>query len=214
MRWFRGTTDAQAKPESTSKGGQRISRRSTGFAEFMRTLAGTENLAVLDLGPTSSANISFLTQLGGRVYNEDILRGSRDHSYFSKQEDGTEKLDPQKFFAENMNHPEGLFDAVLCWDVADYLDEALVKPAVERIHKSMKPKGVLLAFFHTKDAGPESPYCRYRIVNKETVELEPGPDFRLQRIFNNRHVENLFKEFASLKFFLGKDNIREVLVVR
>ena len=214
MRWFRGTTDAQAKPESTGKGGQRVSRRSTGFAEFMRTLTGAENLAVLDLGPTSSANISFLTQLGGRVYNEDILRGSRDHSYFSKQEDGTEKLDPQKFFAENLNHQEGLFDAVLCWDVADYLDEALVKPAVERIHKSMKPKGILLAFFHTKDAGPESPYCRYRIVNKETVELEPGPDFRLQRIFNNRHVENLFKEFASLKFFLGKDNIREVLVVR
>src|SRR5947209_1293951 len=214
MRWFRGTTDAQAKSESTSKGGQRVSRRSTGFAEFMRTLAGIEDLAVLDLGPTSSANISFLTQFGGRVYNEDILRASRDPGYLSKQEDGTEKLDPQKFFAENLNHEENRFDAVLCWDVADYLDEALVKPMVERIHKSMKPRGVLLAFFHTKDAGPESPYCRYHIMSKEVLELEPGPDFRLQRIFNNRHVENLFKEFASKKFFLGKDNIREILVVR
>jgi hypothetical protein len=38
--------------------------------------------------------------------------------------------------------------------------------------------------------------------------------FRLQRVFNNRHIENLFKDFASRKFFLGRDNIREVLVVR
>ena len=213
MRWFRGTTDTQAKPEPKAKG-QRVSRRSTGFTEFTRTLGSFEDLAVLDLGPTSSANISFLTNFGGRVYNEDVLRSSRDTSYFTQQDDGTMKLDPAKFFAENLNHPENRFDAVLCWDVADYLDEALVKPMVERIHKSLKPKGVLLAFFHTKDAGPDSPYCRYHIMSKEVLELEPGPDFRLQRIFNNRHVENLFKEFASLKFFLGKDNIREILVVR
>ena len=38
--------------------------------------------------------------------------------------------------------------------------------------------------------------------------------FKLQRIFNNRHIENLFKDFASRKFFLGRDNIREVLMVR
>jgi len=213
MRWFRGTADTQAKPQSKATS-QRVSRRSTGFTEFTRTLAGFENLAVLDLGPTSSANISFLTNFGGRVYNEDVLRSSRDTSYFTRQDDGTMKLDPAKFFAENLNHPENRFDAVLCWDVADYLDEALVKPMVERIHKSLKPKGVLLAFFHTKDAGPDSPYCRYHIMSKEVLELEPGPDFRLQRIFNNRHAENLFKDFASLKFFLGKDNIREILVVR
>jgi hypothetical protein len=38
--------------------------------------------------------------------------------------------------------------------------------------------------------------------------------FQLQRVFNNRHIENLFHDFASIKFFLARDNIREVLVVR
>jgi len=37
---------------------------------------------------------------------------------------------------------------------------------------------------------------------------------RLQRVFNNRHIENLFRDFASIKFFLARDAIREVLVVR
>jgi hypothetical protein len=39
-------------------------------------------------------------------------------------------------------------------------------------------------------------------------------NFALQRVFNNRHIENLFRDFASIKFFLSRDNVREVLVVR
>jgi SAM-dependent methyltransferase len=214
MKWFRGSGHAEAKPVIEKGAGHRTSRRSTGFTEFTRSLRGDEALSVLDLGPTSSANISFLTGFGGRVYNEDILRASRDKSYFTRQADGSEALDPEKFFAENLNYPENHFNAILCWDVPDYLHESLVKPMVERIHTILRPHGVLLAFFHTKDAGPDSPYCRYHIASGEVLDLEPTPDFRLQRIFNNRHIENLFKGYSSLKFFLARDNVREVLVVR
>jgi hypothetical protein len=72
----------------------------------------------------------------------------------------------------------------------------------------------MLAFFHTNDAGLESLYCRHHIVKKDTLELEPLQGFRVQRIFNNRDIENLFQDFSSRKFFLGRDNIREVLMVR
>ena len=212
MRWFRGSGEAPTK--SVSKGGpQRISRRSTGFAEFTRTLAGFRDPAILDLGPTSSANISFLTQYGGRVYNEDILRAAREFVSAHKPADA-DSIDPKTFFAENLEHPEHRFDAILGWDIPDYLHEALVKPMVERISRILRPGGILLAFFHTKDAGPDFPYCRYHISQGDVLDLEPVPDFRLQRIFNNRHIENLFKDFSSLKFFLARDNIREVLAVR
>ena len=85
---------------------------------------------------------------------------------------------------------------------------------VERICSVLKPGGVLLAFFHTRDAGPEAPYFRYHIAGPDTLELQPVPRFRLQRVFNNRHIENLFHDYKSLKFFLARDYIREVLVVR
>lgn len=213
-RWFRGSGEG-TKPSATAKAAPRTSRRCIGLGEFLRGLSGAqERLSVLDLGPTSPANISFLTEMEARVYNEDVLRATRDPSYMARQEDGTEQLDSQKFFAENCNYAEGTFDAILFWDLADYLPEALVKPLVERIQVILKPKGILLALFHTKDAGPESPYYRYHIAGRDVLELEQGPNFRLQRIFNNRHVENLFKEFSSRKFFLGRDNIREVIVVR
>jgi SAM-dependent methyltransferase len=149
-----------------------------------------------------------------RVYNDDILRSAQEPSVRRRKEDGSETIDLEKFLAENLAYPDGHFDAIFCWDAADYLPEELVKPVVEKLHALLKPKGVLLAFFHTKDAGPDSPYCHYHIVQPDTLELEEGPTRRLQRIFNNRHIENLFKDFASRKFFLGRDNIREVIIVR
>jgi len=193
---------------------QRISRRSTGFQEFIRDIAKTEGQRILDLGPTSPSNISFITGLGHRAYNEDVLLASHDPALIKQEPDGTKSLDVPRFLSENLAHEKELFDAVLLWDVPDYLDERLVKPVVERIHKVTKPGGVLLGFFHTRDAGPNAPYYRYHIADKDTLELQRGPQFALKRVFNNRHIENLFHDFHSLKFFLGRDNIREVLVVR
>jgi len=216
MRWFRGADSSQAKPQEGAKGAPRTRRTCIGLGEFMRNLSGSgeQKLCVLDLGPTSPTNIALLTELGVRVFNEDVLSESQDYSYAVAQEDGSSQIDPTRFFAENMDYPAGQFDAILFWDIADYLPETLVKPLVERLQTMLKPKGHLLAFFHTKDAGAESLYSRNHIVQKDILELEPIQGFKLQRIFNNRHIENLFKDFASRKFFLGRDNIREVLMVR
>jgi hypothetical protein len=216
MRWLRGADSSSSKREGSAKSAPRTRRHCIGLGDFIRNLSGSgeRKMCVLDLGPTSPTNIALLTELGARVYNEDILRESQDQNYFVKQEDGSLQLDPSRFFAENLDYPAGHFDAILFWDVADYLPETLVKPLVERLQAMLKPQGNLLAFFHTKDAGPESLYSRHHIVQKDELELEPIQGFRLQRIFNNRHIENLFKDFASRKFFLGRDNIREVLMVR
>ncbi len=216
MRWFRGADSSQQKTADSSKTAPRTSRRCIGLGEFMSSLSGPgeQKISVLDLGPTSPTNIALFTDLGVRIYNEDILRESQDPAYLVKQEDGSMQIDLDKFFSENLDYPAECFDAILFWDVADFLPEILVKPLVERLQIMLKVKGNLLAFFHTKDGGPESLYSRHHIVQKDMLEMEPVQGFRLQRIFNNRHIENLFKDFASRKFFLGRDNIREVLMVR
>ena len=100
------------------------------------------------------------------------------------------------------------------WDLADFLPEPLVKPLIERIHVAMKPGGILLAFFHTKDAGPRGAVLPLQHRLQRYPRVATGSPFRLQRVFNNRHVENLFRDYGSIKFFLGRDNIREVLVIR
>jgi SAM-dependent methyltransferase len=226
---FRGVPAASGGEGAQS--GARVPRRSNGLSELSRTFRGQEGLCVLDLGPTSPQNISYLTGLGHRTYNEDVLLASRDSGLLKTGDDGQSVIDVDRFLEENLRYENEFFDAVLCWDAPDYLPADLVKPLVQRLHAVTKPKGLLLGFFHTRDAGPDEPYHRYHIGDAETVEMQrilppppgttppaSGPGryhhFRLQRIFNNRHIENLFHDFSSIKFFLGRDNIREVLVVR
>jgi len=231
MKLFRGPSggpEAEAPPPA-----QKLTRRSSGLGELARLWEGDEPLCVLDLGSTSATNIRFFTGLGHKIYSEDLLVASTDPSLVTKDEEGNAILDSRQFLADNLVYPAAHFDAVLCWNLPDYLDESLVRPVMGRFWSVLKPGGVLLAFFHTKDAGPDSPCYRFHIVGKDTLEMQRivlkrearrGPTgavhtaiadgSRLQRVFNNRHIETLFRDFASIKFFLARDNVREVLVVR
>ncbi len=231
MKLFR--TASSPDPNAATQSTQRLTRRSSGLGELAKSFASTDPVCVLDLGSTSAANIRYLTERGHKIYSEDLLVASTDQSLITKDEQGATILDSKRFVAENLTYPNAQFDVVLCWNLADYLDESLVKPVVGRLWSVLKPGGVLLAFFHTREAGPDSQCYRYHIVGPDTLETQPieikkearrGPTgavhtavssgFRLQRVFNNRHIENLFRDFASIKFFLSRDNIREVLVVR
>jgi SAM-dependent methyltransferase len=232
MKLFRGSTDSAPgiKPAQVM---QRLTRRSSGLAELARLLKSEEPRCILDIGSTSAGNIRYLTERGHKIYSEDLLEASTDPSLLTKDEHGQRVLDHKKFLAENLLYSSAQFDIVLCWNLADYLDESLVKPVVARLWSMMKPGGMLLAFFHTREAGPDAPCYRYHIVGNDTLEMQhigarrdlrKGPtgavhtaiekSFRLQRVFNNRHIENLFRDFSSIKFFLTRDNVREVLVVR
>jgi len=231
MKLFRGSSsEAQAATPQTA---QKLTRRSSGLAELARLWDSETPLCVLDLGSTSPSNIRFFTERSHRIYSEDLLVASTDPGLVTKDEDGNVILDSRKFLADNLVYPAAHFDVVLCWNLADYLDESLVRPVMGRLWSVLKPGGMLLAFFHTKDAGPDSPCFRFHIMGKDTLEMQRivlkrearrGPTgavhtavtdgFRLQRVFNNRHIETLFRDFASIKFFLARDNVREVLVVR
>jgi len=195
------------------------------MAEISRLLNSQEGLCVLDLGSTSASNIRFLTEKGHKNYSEDLLQASLDPDLRIKDADGNWVTDSKKFLDENLTYGNALFDIVLCWNLPDYMEESLVKPAVDRLWSIMKPGGLLLAFFHTRDAGADAPCYRFHITATDMLEMQeiklPGlsrkddkHSLRLQRVFNNRHIENLFRDFASIKFFLARDNIREVLVVR
>ena len=221
MKLFRSSSNPAATPATP----QKLTRRSSGIGEISRLLNSQENLCILDMGATSANNIRFFTEKGHKNYSEDLLRAALDPALRMKDEEGKTVLDTKKFLEDNLTYPNAHFDVVLCWNLPDYMEESLVKPTVDRLWSVMKPGGLLLVFFHTRDAGPDSKCYRYHVTGTDLLEMSeiklpalgrPGEKEspRLQRVFNNRHIENLFRDFASIKFFLSRDNIREVLVVR
>jgi SAM-dependent methyltransferase len=232
MKLFRGSSGG-SENSAQAQAPQKLTRRSSGMGELSRTWTTDTPLCVLDLGSTSPLNIRYFTERGHKIYSEDLLAASTEPNLITKDEEGKVVLDSRQFLADNLVYPAAHFDTVLCWNLPDYLDESLVRPVMGRLWSVLKPGGMLLAFFHTKDAGPDSPCYRFHIIGQDTLEMQRivlrrearrGPTgavhtaitegFQLQRVFNNRHIETLFRDFASIKFFLARDNVREVLVVR
>src|SRR6266852_374746 len=227
MKFF-GSSDSTAQDAAAAQRAK-LPRRSCSLAQLIKSLDSEETLCILDLGSTSPANIRYCTERGHKIYSDDLLVSSTDPSLVTKDETGKTVLDSKRFLEENLVFPAAQFDIVLCWNLPDYLDESLVKPVVGRLWSLLKPGGSLLAFFHTQEAGPDAPCYRYHIVGLDTLEMQlidhrgeakkgapraASNNFRLQRVFNNRNIENLFRDFGSIKFFLARDNVREVLVVR
>jgi SAM-dependent methyltransferase len=213
LKFLRGSSKSDAASAAAGRAPIRSQRSSSGLKEFSKHIGPEEPRVILDLGPTSPTNLMRLTGMGHKVYNEDLLTASLDPRYIVKKE-GKAELSPQDFFADSLVFDEASLDAVLAWDLPDYLPEALVKPMVDRLHRALRPGGVLLGFFHTREAGSEAPYHRYHITGAETLDVQVVERFKLARVFNNRHIENLFHDFKSVKFFLARDHFREVLVVR
>src|SRR6266487_740739 len=223
MKFFRSSSGSSATVSDQPPA--RLTRRSSGLGELAKLMASEDPLCILDLGYTSATNIRFFTGRGHKIYSEDLLEASTDPELVTKDEQGNKVLDSKKFLDENLSFTNTQFDIVLCWNLADYMDESLVKPVVGRLWSMIKPGGQLLAFFHTREAGPDAPCYRFHIVGSDVLEMQTivvpkevrrgttvgvqpaaGVGFRLQRVFNNRHIENLFRDFASIKFFLARDN--------
>src|SRR5580704_9958739 len=170
MKLFRGSSGGAEA--ATPQVAQKLTRRSSGLGELSRLWEADTPLCVLDLGSTSPSNIRFFTEGSHKIYSEDLLVASTDPSLLTKDEQGAAVLDSRRFLADNLVYPAAHFDAVLCWNLPDYLDESLVKPVVGRLWSVLKPGGLLLAFFHTRDAGPDSPCHRCHIVGTDTLEMQ------------------------------------------
>jgi hypothetical protein len=196
--------------------GPRIPRHSSGWSAMLKHLKSEEALRVLDIGPTSPSNINFLTGLGHSIYMADIVTEA-NHGEWAKRvdEDGASApVDIDGFFERNMDFSGRVFDVVLLWTTLDYLPAHFLEPMIARLHASLKPKGRILAFFHTKITGPDSIFYRYHVTDSDSVEMQQAERYAVRQVHTNRKIEKLFSGYESCKFFLAKDNVYEVIVTR
>src|SRR3990167_261918 len=102
-------------------------RRSNALREFCHGVQSPPGLQILDLGSASQANVSFITNLGHKLYTEDLFRTLVKVE--SGRAGGAEPVvDEERFFRENLDYPEAHFDGILCWDLLDFLSDPLVGP--------------------------------------------------------------------------------------
>ena len=186
-------------------------RPSRGLEEFFGQIRGLSGLTILDLGGATQKNVNFITDLGHRLYSEDFLRIL--HETFGA--DGADQSNPGRidyFLKQTLDYPEGQFDGVLVWDALEYLAPALLTAVVERLQYIVRPKSYLLAFFHADDKQELVQTYTFRIEGVSALEVSQQGLRRPVQLFNNRSVEKLFGQFDSVKFFLTRERLREVIV--
>jgi len=205
-------------PESTES-----TRVSNGLKEFLWNLDGLGRGTLLDLGPAWQTTLSFFIERGFRVSSEDILRGWK--SFLTEEEmrlrndaNASETLDmtasgrATRFLTENLQYPRTSFDAVLLWDLLDYLDPALVKQMIANLTELLRPGGVILAMFHSKK--PEG-FQRYRVSDSNTLQvISTAIICPAQKVYQNREIQDLFGRYRTMKSFVGRDQLRETLFIK
>jgi hypothetical protein len=211
LRQVLGQTESSTEGAEQSAGA--LLRPSKGLREFCGAIRSPEGLQILDLGAASQSNVNFLTGLGHRLCTEDLHRCLELFTSRSMVTADPE-TEAERFFRENLQYHPAQFDGVLCWDLFDFLPDALVKPLAGRLFDLVKPGGHLLTFFHSGQPGQLLPVCQYRISTQDQLQVNERAQGKLRRAINNRGIESLFKNFSSLKFFLTKDSLREVVIVR
>jgi hypothetical protein len=205
VRFF-GGSDAK---DAAAKAAARITRVSSGWSHLLKSLRDAEGQRILDIGPTSSTNINFLTNLGHSIYMANLAAEAADARWKPAEPD--QPFPIEAFMQENLDFTGRRFDTILLWDALDYLDAPTRKAVVTRFHEVLEPGGQLLAFFHIK---PETGLYRYHLREDGQVEAQQTSNLAVKDILNNRQIENLFGDYSSYKFFLAKDNLREVIVTR
>jgi len=188
------------------------SRQSRGLEQFFSAFRDQSGLSILDLGGARQENINFITSLGHKFYGEDFLR------FFGEcfSEDAADQSNAGRidyFLRQSLEYEDEQFDGVLAWDVLEYMDPPLLAATADRLFRVLKPKGYLLAFFHSAERRETVPCCRFRILDVGTIEVsQQGGRAGAPHLFNNRSLEKLFQNFESVKFFLTRDRMREVIV--
>jgi len=107
----------------------RVSRIPADGTKYCIGCAGEESLRVLDIGPTSSTNINFITELGHSIYLANLVEDAAKNDWSLPQENGEGmRFDVDRFLAAHLNFSGRGFDVVLFWDTADYLPQELLVP--------------------------------------------------------------------------------------
>jgi SAM-dependent methyltransferase len=190
-------------------------RHSHGLDQFCASLEERPGLSILDLAGASQSTVSFVTNYGHRLYSDDFLHqlgacfGDGD---FYENQSNPRKV--EQFLETSLTFDDASFDGVLVWDTLQFLSAPLLQIVMERLHRILRPGSCLLAFFHSEEKIDTIPTYSYRISDHRNIMLVERGRRRPAQFFNNRSLEKLFQDFQSVKFFLTRDHLREVIVRR
>jgi hypothetical protein len=179
--------------------------------------------SLLDMGFTCGSNIDFFVRLGCRVHVDDYTATLMSRPVPAPVEERrTARPGPRKASAKKkvarprlppVEHETAGFQAVVCWDLFDYLSEEETILMAREVRRVTAPGGYLLAIFGPSRTGETRSPLRFRIqeVGRVHAEKIEGPLLRPHHLAN-RDINKLFPDFEIAQTVLLRNGSREMLL--
>ena len=189
-------------------------RQSRGLEQFFTNIRDQSGLSILDMGGVCQDNVNFITNLGHRITPQSILQSIDDKFGGVTEADQSNPAQIQSFLEDNLDYRPDSFDGVLLWDTLQFMAPALLHAVLDRLYMIVRPKSYLLVYFNSEDRAARAPVYSFRIQDKSTLKVVERGTRPTAQAFNNRGLEKLFGNFESVKFFLTRESLRELIVRR
>lgn len=190
-------------------------RRSHALEHFTASLARSTALQILDLGGINQDNLDYLTGQGHRLYAVDFVRAAEaafpPEAWLNAR---PSEAAVEEFVRQALPFPNTAAGAALLWDQFQFLPPPLAEAAAARLHAITAPEAILLAQFHPDSPSHRTTPYSCRIIDDRHLLMKPRGAPRLFQSFTPRTIERFFQQFQSIKFFMTRDSLQEVIVRR
>lgn len=184
--------------------------RCQALKELLGVLRPGARHAVLDLGPPLAANVQYLAALSCRVRIADLHRSLSLESVESRRPEAVGALLDRLLPLA----PGERFDALLAWDVFDYMRPDQVAALMGRLAPACPPETPVLVLASTGRTIPATP-LRYRILDPENLACEgPAEPTRQCPRYTQPDFRRMMAGFSIRRSILMRSGLHEYLFVR
>lgn len=176
------------------------------LSKLLSAVYARPKAVLIDLGPAIGANISYLGERAGcKIHVGDLYADLDRHA----RESIFDRL--PEFLERRFSLSDESVDAVLCWDIFDYLGPAAGGALAKQLIRLLRPGGVLLGFFAAR-ASEETRYPKYLIEDEARLRRQfYMRACRRRGVLQSQDIDKLFQGLQLSDSILMTSHLREVL---
>lgn len=176
------------------------------LSKFLSAVYERPKAVLIDLGPAIGANISYLGErVGCKIHVGDLYADLDRHA-----REGIFNRLPE-FLERRFSLSDGSVDAVLCWDIFDYLGPAAGAVLAGELIRLLRPGGLLLGFFAARPS-EDTRYTKYFIEDESRLRCRfYMRACRRRGVLQSQDIDKLFQGLQLTDSILMTSRLREVL---
>lgn len=178
------------------------------FAALLEWMDKQAHLAVLDLGPARAANLEMLSRFPCKLFIEDA------HEFIGALQGDAEadRTALDAWLDQWSADGAGSLDAVLAWDVFNYLDAAVCQAFMARLMPLLKRGAHLYLTVYSQKDMPALP-MQFRLLAADRMEYRPlSVATRPAPRFNQTELTRRLRNFGVVRSVLLRNGMQEYLL--